>query len=130
MDFHRQEGIHSFISSLLFCDLGEQAHDYRLDDLDDEMLVDISIGEQIQRILHVLPRRIDVVGREELGPNIRRHDFHNRARALAPDGDDFVFGWRHACWAEGVVGKDGAADSLQGGRQERWIEYTGVDGVG
>lgn len=119
MDF---TGIHSFVPSLLLCDLGEQAQDYQLGDFDDEMLVDISIGEQIERILHLLPRRIDVSGREKLDPNIRRHDLNNRACALAPDGDDFVFGWRHACWAEGVVGKDGAADGLQGGRQERWIE--------
>lgn len=137
-DFAKEKGkllgthtiIHSFVRSLLLGNLREQAQDYQLHNLDDKVLVEIRIREQAQGILHVFLRNSKVIRREELGTNVRRDDFDDGARTLAPDGDDLVFGRRHACWAEGIVGEDGAAYGLQGWRQEGWIEDASVDVVG
>jgi hypothetical protein len=119
----------SFINSALLANFRKQTQEYQLDDIDDEVLVEVRVGKQIQSAFHIVSHERYIARRKVYRADVWWDGFDDHSRTLAFDGDDFVLRRRHARRAESVIGEDGAPDRVQGGWEYCRVQHTGGEGV-
>nr|POE88227.1 hypothetical protein CFP56_11456 [Quercus suber] len=107
--------------------LREQLGHEGVDDGDDEVLVEVLVAEQVERLLDVVLHAEPVVGGEEDGAGGRGQRGDDAAGAFVLDSQGFGGRGRRVRGRERVLGKEGGASGLQQGGQEGRVQQLGVE---
>jgi hypothetical protein len=116
-------------NSAFLANFRKQTQEYQLDDIDDEVLVEVRVGKQVQSAFHIVSHERHIARGKVYRAGVWWDGFDDHSRTLALDGDDFVLRWRHARRAESVIGEDGAPDRVQGRWEYCRVQHTGGEGV-